>query len=62
MFICECSGNLIFQDKTKIIDFEGELYVIYKEDECGYPLAKLFRIEYSDGKTETLNNKGFKIE
>lgn len=61
-FICEYFGNTIFQDCTKIIDFEGELSVTYEEDECGYPLGELFRIERPDGKTETFNNKGFKIE
>lgn len=61
-FICEYFGNPIIQGKTKIIDYEGELYVTYEEDECGYPLGELFRIERPDGKTETFNNKGFKIE
>ncbi|MBR2883670.1 MAG: hypothetical protein IKB93_02650 [Clostridia bacterium] len=61
-FICEYFGNPIFQAKTKTIDYEGGLYVTYEEVECGYPLGELFRIERPDGKTETFNNKGFKIE
>lgn len=61
-FICEYFGNPIFQAGTKTIYYEGELYVTYEEDECGYPLGELFRIERPDGKTETFNNKGFKIE
>lgn len=61
-FISEYFGNPIILDKTKIIDFEGEIYVTYEEDECGYPLGKMFRLEHPDGCTTTLNNKGFEIE
>ena len=61
-FICEYFGNTIFQDKTKIIDYEGELSVTYEEDECGYPIAKKFKIIYTDGSIKFFNNKGIKIE
>ncbi len=63
-FIREYFGNpiIIIKDKTKTIDFEGELCVTYEEDECGYPLGKLFRIEYPDGTSNTFDNKGFEIQ
>lgn len=61
-FICEYFGNPIFQAGTKIIDYEGELFVTYEEDECGYPIAKQFKIIYPDGSIKFFNNKGFEIE
>ncbi len=61
-FICEYFGNTIFQDCTKIIDFEGELSVTYEEDECGYPIAKQFKIIYPDGSINSFNNKGFEMK
>lgn len=61
-FICEYFGNPIIQDKTKIIDYEGELSVTYEEDECGYPIAKQFKIIYPDGSIKLFNNKGFEMK
>ena len=61
-FICEYFGNPIFQARTKTIDYEGELYVTYEEDECGYPIAKKFKIIYTDGSIKFFNNKGLKIK
>ncbi|MBQ2963532.1 MAG: hypothetical protein IJE14_02630 [Clostridia bacterium] len=61
-FICEYFGNTIIQDKTKIIDYEGELSVTYEADECGYPIAKQFKIIYPDGNIKLFNNKGFEMK
>ena len=62
VFIREYFDDTITQDCTKVIDFDGELYVAFEEDECGYPLAKLFRIEYSDGTSTAFDNQGLEIK
>lgn len=62
IFIREYFGKYIIIKKLKAICFDGELNVIYEENDCNYPLAKLFRIEYSDGTSTTFDNQGFEIK
>lgn len=49
-------------DQKTIVDFEGDLYVTFEEDECGFPIGTLFKIVHPDGSTTILNNEGIKIE
>ncbi len=62
IFIRNCFEEPDIPDQKRTIDFDGDFYVTFEDDECGYPLAKQFKIVHKDGNTTILNNEGFEIE